>query len=122
MACPEIVNLCFVAGDTVTIDWRYTEQDGTPIDLTGVTAQMQLLNNITDENQVIDMSGGITDPINGEGVFSLTNTESQSLLPVGTGDNPASITFTSRVKLTYSDSTTQTIAGINVEINQGGIR
>lgn len=123
MACAQSVSLCFVAGDTITIDWQYTEQDDlTPIDLTGATAQMQLLDNITDQTEVIDMTGGITDATGGKGRFSLTNVESQSLLPVATGDNPASKKFTSRIKLTYSDTTTKTIAGVDVTIEQGGIR
>ena len=123
MACPDSVKLCFVAGDTITIDWQYTEVDGvTPIDLTGATAQMQLLNNITDQNQVIDMTGGITDAPNGLGQFSLTKVESQSLLPVGTGDNPDRINFVSVIKLEFADTTEETIAGVDVEIKQGGIR
>jgi len=122
MACPQIVDLCFVAGNTVTIDWSYTDSDGAPIDLTGATAQMQLLNAITDQTQVIDMTGGITDAPNGLGTFSLTKTESQSLLPVGTGDGDPSIKFTSRIKITFADTTAKTIAGVNVTIEQGGIR
>lgn len=122
MACPSKVELCFVAGDTVIIDWQYTDVEGLPIDLTGASAQMQLLDSITDQTQVEDMSGGITDAINGLGQFSLTNVESQDLLPVGTGDNPASIGLTSVIKLTFIDTTTDTIAGIDVTINQGGIR
>lgn len=121
MACPEIVNLCFVAGDTITIDWQYTENDNvTPIDLTGATVQMQLLESITDAGQVIDMTGGLTDEAQGRGVFSLTNTESQGLLPIGSPST--SVNFVSRIKITYSDTTTKTIAGVNVEIEQGGIR
>jgi len=123
MACPDSVNLCFVAGDTITIPFQYLEDDGvTPIPLTGATAQMQLLDNITDQNQVIDMTGGLTDEANGLGLFSLTKIESQSLLPVGIGDNSASIGLVSVIKLTFSDTTTKTIAGVNVTINQGGIR
>ncbi len=122
MACPQIVDLCFVAGDTITINWQFTEQDGTPIDLTGATAQMQLLENITDQDDFIPMTGGLTDSALGVGVFSLTSAQSQTLLPVGSGDNPASKNYTSRIRLTYSDSTIETIAGANVEIEQGGIR
>jgi hypothetical protein len=121
MACPEIVELCFVAGDTLTIDWKYTENDGvTPIDLTGATVEMQLLNSITDLTAVKVMNGGLIDAEAGEGQFSLTNTETQALLPIGS--EPASISFVSRVRITYSDSTTKTIAGVNVTIEQGGIR
>lgn len=123
MACPEVAALCFVAGDTIEINWQYTASDGeTPIDLTGATAQMQLLDKITDLVQVVDMTGGLTDPVSGTGSFSLTNVQSQALLPVGSGDNDDSIKFVSVVLLTFADTTTKTIAGIRVEIEQGGIR
>ena len=123
MACPASVSLCFVAGDTITIDWQYTEVDGeTPIDLTGATAKMQLLDKITDQTQVIDMTGGLTDEPNGIGQFSLTKAQSQSLLPVGTGDNTPNINFVSVIHLEFSDTTTKTIAGVGVTIEQGGIR
>ncbi len=123
MACPDSVSVCFVAGDTITIDFQYTEKDGvTPIDLTGATAQMQLLNAITDENSVKVMTGGLTDPVNGIGQFSLTKVESQALLPIGTGGNTADIEFVSTILITFIDTTTKTIAGVDVEIKQGGIR
>lgn len=122
MACPESVSLCFVAGDTVTIDWQYTEADDiTPIDLTGATAEMQLLNKITDVTPVKVMNGGLTDPANGVGRFSLSNIESQDLLPV-VADGKTTIAFVSVIKITFSDTTTKTIAGVGVTINQGGIR
>lgn len=124
MACPDSVNLCFVAGDTVTIPFSYTEFDGeTPIDLTGATAEMQLLNAITDDTPVKVMNGGLTDPANGLGEFTLTKVESQALLPVQPGGGgAANISFVSVIKITYSDGTTRTIAGVNVEFKQGGIR
>ena len=59
MACVQFTNVCFTAGDTVNLDFQYLEDDGvTPIDLTGATAQMQLLNDITDVSQVDDLNGG----------------------------------------------------------------
>ena len=122
MACPDSVSLCFVANDTMTINWQYTEVDKiTPIDLTGATAEMQLLNKITDTTSVQVMTGGITDPLLGFGVFSLTKSETQALLPIVQDENE-SITFVSVVKLTFADTTTKTIAGIGVSIEQGGIR
>lgn len=121
MACPSKINLCFVAGDTLNINWQYTDGDDVPIDLTGATAQMQLLDKITDVVQVDDMTGGIVDAVNGLGLFSLTNTETQTLLPVIL-DGAASRLLTSRIRLTFADTTTKTIAGIDVTIEQGGIR
>jgi hypothetical protein len=121
MACVEFANTCYTAGDTITIDWLYTDDEGTPIDLTGATAQMQLLNAITDLTQVIDMTGGITDAENGAGTFSLTKVESQSLLPI-VAEGPASKSFVSKIRFEFSDTTTRSVAGLNVDIEQSGIR
>tara|TARA_R110002096_G_scaffold394407_1_gene589722 strand:- start:51 stop:416 length:366 start_codon:yes stop_codon:yes gene_type:complete len=121
MACVEFGNTCFTAGDTITIDWTYTTDEGVAIDLTGATADMQLLESITDVSQFIDMTGGITDAVNGAGRFSLTNTQSQTLLPIIT-DGPATKSYVSKVRFTYADTTTQSVAGVNVDIEQSGIR
>ena len=121
MACPNAVTLCFVAGNTLTIDWAYTSNEGAPISLVGATAEMQFLNKITDVAYVIVLTGGITDEVNGTGTFSLTNTQTQGLLPVVQDENDA-ITFVSRIKLTFADTTTRTIASVTVTIEQGGIR
>ena len=122
MACPVSVSLCYVAGDTITIDWQYFESDNvTPTDLTGATADMQLLNKITDVSSVKTMTGGLTDPVNGLGQFSLTKIESQALLPIVL-DGPQSIKFVSVIRLTFADTTTRTISGAGVTIEQGGIR
>jgi hypothetical protein len=121
MSCVEFGSTCFTAGDTITMDWSYTTDEGVPVDLTGATAQMQLLEAITDVNQFIDMTGGITDAVNGTGRFSLTKVQSQTLLPIIEGGQ-ASKKYTSKIRFTYSDSTTASIAGINVDIEQSGIR
>lgn len=122
MACVEFANICFTAGDTVNIDFQYLEDDGvTPIDLTGATAVMQLLNDITDVTQVDDLNGGITDAANGSGRFSLTNTETQALLPIVLDGSP-SIVFISKLRITFADTTTQSIAGANITFEQSGIR
>lgn len=122
MSCTETVKLCFTAGDTMTINWVYTEVDGlTPIDLTGALAEMQLLDKITDVTPVQIMTGGLTDPANGVGAFTLTNTETQALLPVVLDANER-IAFVSVIKITFADLTTKTIAGVDVDIEQGGIR
>ena len=82
---------------------------------------MQLLNKITDVTPVKVMTGGITDPLLGFGVFSLTKAETQALLPVVQDENEL-IKFVSVIKLTFADTTTKTIAGVGVDIEQGGIR
>jgi len=121
MACVNFAELCYIAGDTVNIDFQYLEDDGvTPIDLTGASAEMQLLLNIDDAAQVDDLNGGITDPVNGVGRFSLTSTESQALLPIVGGN--ISIDFISHMRFTFADTTVRTVAGSNVEIKQTLIR
>tara|TARA_R100000951_G_scaffold42268_1_gene35566 strand:+ start:86 stop:451 length:366 start_codon:yes stop_codon:yes gene_type:complete len=121
MACVEFVNLCYTAGDTVNIDFQYLEDDGTtPIDLTGATAEMQLLEDITDLTS-IPITGGITDPVNGVGAFSLSKVESQALLPILEG-TPASIAYISKLRFEFSDATTRSVAGANITFEQSGIR
>jgi hypothetical protein len=124
MACVDFVQTCFTAGDTVNIDFQYFEDDGeTSIDLTGASAQMQLLSSIGAVAQFDDFNGGITDAANGKGTFSLTATESQTLLPLPiVGDEPTSSTFVSKLRFTFADTTVKTVAGMNVSIEQNGIR
>lgn len=121
MACVQFADICFTAGDTITIDWQYTTDEGVAIDLTGATAQMQLLESITDITQVVDMAGGIVNAANGSGTFSLTKVESQSLLPIVEG-GPQSKKYVSKIRFTFADGTTKSIAGVNVNIEQSGIR
>jgi hypothetical protein len=120
MACVQIGDTCFTAGDTITIDWQYTTDEGVAIDLTGATAEMQLLESITDVASFITMTGGIVNAVNGSGTFSLTKVQSQTLLPIGSA--AASKKYTSKIRFTYADTTTKSIAGINVSIEQSGIR
>jgi hypothetical protein len=121
MACVGFGDTCFTAGDTITIDFQWTTDQGVAIDLTGATAEMQLLNAITDTTSVVTMTGGLVDHANGSGTFSLTKVQSQELLPI-VADGPASISFISKIRFTYSDTTTETVAGLNVTIEQSGIR
>lgn len=124
MACVDFVQTCFTAGDTVNIDFQYFEDDGeTPIDLTGADAKLQLLNSIGDVSQVDDFNGGITNPTSGQGTFSLSATESQALLPLPiTGDEAIQAVFVSKLQFTFADTTVKTVAGLNVTIEQNGIR
>ena len=121
MACVQFAELCYTAGDTVNIDFQYLENDGvTPIDLTGATAKMQLLEAIDSLAATEDMNGGITVPTNGQGRFSLTAAESQLLLPIVTGNTV--IDFISHIRFVFADTTVRTVAGANLEFKQTLIR
>jgi hypothetical protein len=121
MACVEFANLCYIAGDTINIDFQYLEDDGTtPIDLTGATAKMQLLDSFTSLTAVEDMNGGITEPLLGSGRFSLTAAESQALLPII--DAIPNVSFVSHIRFTFVDLTIKTVAGADLVFNQTGIR
>lgn len=124
MACVQFASTCFTAGDNIDIDFQYFEDDGvTPIDLTGATAKLQLLTSVTAINQTDDFNGGITVPLEGSGRFSLDATESQALLPIPTTEGePASTSFVSKLQFTFSDSTVKSVAGLNVTIEQNGVR
>lgn len=119
MACVNFVNLCHIAGTNIYVDWSYTDDEGAPIDLTGVNAQMQYLTDPNDVSSVIDLSGGVVDGVNGLGRHSLTISESQSLLPIGSG---SSVNFISNLMFTYPDTTKEVVAGVNTTIEQNLIR
>jgi len=124
MSSIQFVQTDFTAGDTINIDFQYFEDDGeTVIDLTGASAQMQLLSALGNVAQFDDFNGGITDAVNGKGTFGLTAVESQALLPLPiTGDEPTITTFISKMRFTFADTTVKTVAGLNVSIEQSGVR
>ena len=122
MACIQSVALCYMAGATVDIDWQYTEDDGaTPVDLTGATATLSLLDAADDLTAIEDFTGGITDATNGSGTFSLTKVESQALIPLGT-DGVLKISFVGTIKIVFADTTVAYIAGLNVTFEQNASR
>ena len=120
MACPNFVNLCHVAGTNVYVDFQYVDDEGLPIDLTGVTAQFQYLTSASDLTSVIDLTGGVTDGINGLGRFTLTPAQSQTLIPIG--DTDTTKIFKSHLMFTYPDTTIEVVAGVDSTYNQNLIR
>jgi hypothetical protein len=124
MACVEYGQTCFTAGETITIDFQLLQNDGvTPEDLTGATAEMQLLESLSSISATVNMTGGLTDPVNGIGRFSLTKVESQNLLPLPiTGEETTTKSYTSQIKITYVDTTVEFVSGLNVNIEQNAIR
>ena len=118
MACPGTFELCFVADNTLTIDFVYKPVGD--MDLTGATAEFQFLNAVTDPTAVIDLTGGFTDTSTGQGTFSLTRTQTQGLLPIGQPES--SIVFVGDIRITFADNTARTIARGTVTIEQGANR
>lgn len=106
MTCAANDNPCVIAGDNLFYALTYTESDKiTPIDLTGAIAKMDLRESATNAVVVQSMSGGITAPTEGKMEFTLTDSETASLLPRA----EASKSFTFSVKITFQDLTEQTI-------------
>lgn len=120
MACVNFVNLCHIAGTNVYVDFQYTDDEGNPIDLTGVSAQFQYLSSAQDAASVIDLTGGVTDGPNGLGRFTLTPVQSQSLIPIG--DTETTKIFKSHLMFTYPDTTIQVVAGVDSTYKQNLIR
>lgn len=114
MSCPGTDSPCAIAGDDLYYDVTFSEADGTPIDLTGATAAMDLRESVTSGSVAQAMSGGITVPANGQMRFTLTDTETAALLPRA----EASKTFAFSVKITYSDATEETILTGTYTFNQ----
>ena len=122
MSCVQFAPVCYTAGATVKIDWQYTEDDGvTPVKLTGATATLSLLDSVTDAAAVIDFTGGITDEPNGSGTFSLTSTQSQLLIPIGTADVLKRV-FVGTIKIVFADTTVDYIAGLDITFEQNASR
>ena len=120
MACVNFVNLCHIAGTNITVDWSYTEDDGvTPIDITGVNAQLQYLTNANDVGYTMELSGGVVDGLNGLGRHTLSITQSQGLLPIGSG---IKANFISQLMFTYPRGDKEVVAGINTTYEQNLIR
>ena len=120
MACVKFVNLCHIAGTNVYVDFQYTDENGQPIDLTGVTAKFQYLENASDDTSVIDLNGGVTDGPNGLGRFTLTPAESQTLIPIGS--EKTNRKFLSHLWFQYPDDTIQVVAGVESDYHQNLIR
>tara|TARA_R110002020_G_scaffold302123_1_gene517528 strand:+ start:35 stop:394 length:360 start_codon:yes stop_codon:yes gene_type:complete len=106
MACVASDNPCVIAGDDLIYALTYTEADKiTPIPLTGATAKMDLRESVTDVAVAQSMSGGITSATEGKMEFTLTDVETAALLP----RSEVSKNFTFSVKITFQDSSEQTI-------------
>lgn len=117
--CVVSESLCFIAGTDFFFDLQYLEADQiTPVDLTGATAVMQLLENTVDADEVLTFNGGITDAPNGLMRFSLTNAETQSVLPLP----ELKKTFVSDIQLTYTDLTKEVILRTTSTAEQGRTR
>ena len=115
MACVGTDNPCFIAGDDLLYAIQRTENDKvTPIDLTGATAKMDLKDAVTDVAVVKTMSGGIVDAANGLIHFTLTDDETEALLPRAEVSN----SWVFSVKLTYSDASERTILAGTLTLEQ----
>lgn len=124
MACVNFVNLCYIAGTTITVDWSYTDDEGEPIDITGIDADFQYLNNASDLTSVIDLTksgvNGVVDGLGGLGQHTLTIAQGQGLLPIG--GTETTIDFISHLQFTYPDTTIEMVAGVKSSYEQNLIR
>lgn len=115
MTCQASDTPCLIAGDDFFYDVTYTEKDKvTPIDLTGATAKMELRDSVTSAVVEVTLSGGITNPTAGQMRFSLTDSQTATLLPREVAEK----TLSSSIKITFSDATEQTILIVNLRVEQ----
>ena len=114
MACVGTDNPCLIAGDDFAYPIEFTDSDLVPKDLTGATAKMDLRVLATSSTVTQSMTGGITDPLLGLMLFTLTDAETAALLP----RSEAIKTLVFSVKLTYADLTEQTIMTGSLEFEQ----
>lgn len=105
MACVATDSPCFLAGDDLFYSVEFKDSDGVAYDLTGATAKMDLRDSVISATVAQSMSGGIVSAELGQMAFTLTDIETAALVP----RTVASRSFVFSVKLTYSDTTEQTI-------------
>lgn len=91
------------AGDSLDIIFQFTdEHDGTAIDLTGMTVEFRLKENLTDTdtNAVLTKTGteggttsGVTftDPVNGEAVVNIATDDTATVVDDGSGTRADSV-------------------------------
>ena len=114
MSCVGTDNPCTIAGDDFSYPVEFADSDGNPRDLTGATALMELREAATSATVTETMSGGITDPTLGLMLFTLTDVQTAALLPRA----EASKFLVFSIKLTYSDTTEQTIVTGTLALEQ----
>ena len=117
--CVVTQDLCMIAGCDFFFDLQYLEDDETtPIDLTGSTAILQLLDSTDSPAAEVTLTGGITVPLQGQMQFSLDGSQTQDLLelPALTKD------FVGDVHLTYPDTTCEIILRVTATVDQGRFR
>jgi len=113
--------ICMIAGNDFYFDLQLLKNDDvTPVDLTFTSATMQLLESDDSISATITMSGGVTDPEQGLMRFTLTDVETQSLLPIAEGN--IKTTYVADVQITYQDSTKEVILRVDASVEQGRIR
>lgn len=119
--CVVSQSLCIIAGNDFYFDLQYLEDDEeTPVDLTGAAAVMQMLESDTSLTASVQLTGGITDAPNGMMRFTLTDVETQELLPISGG--AAKDSYVSDIQLTYVDLTKEVILRASTSVEQGRIR
>ena len=114
MACVGTDSPCFIAGDDLYYPLEFQDSEGAAYDLTGATAKMDLRDSVTSPSVTQSMTGGITSALLGQMAFTLTDAETAALLP----RTEANKSFAFSVKLTYLDSTEQTILTGSLELEQ----
>ena len=113
-------DVCFIAGTDYYLDMQLLNADDTPIDISGLTIESQLLEDDTSLTQEIDLTVTIVSPTEGKFTISLDNTETQSTLPIA--DQEASKKYVSDILVNWSDGTKEVILRLNYTVDQGRTR
>ena len=113
--------ICIIAGNDFAFDLQLLQDDEvTPVDLSEATAVMQLLESDDSLTATVTLTGGVTDGANGLMRFTLTDVETQSLLPIAEGNIKTS--YVADVQITYLNTTKEVILRVDAAIEQGRIR
>lgn len=106
------------ANNDFPMSFTLTNDDGTPFDLTGATAEMQIREVNTDVTIKETATGGIVDASGGVIDMSLSNVQTRNMLPIAT----ANFTYVYDILITYADTTEETVVTGQMNLVQGVTR
>lgn len=106
------------ADNDFPISFTLTNDDGTPFDLTGATADLQIREVNTDVAIKETATGGIVDAINGIIDFALDDIQTRGMLPIATAD----FRYVYDIQITYADTTKETVVTGTMNMVQGVTR
>jgi len=106
------------ADNDFPMSFTLTNEDGSPFDLTGATADMQVREKNTDAAIKETATGGIVDEAGGVIDFTLSDVQTRNMLPI----SEATFKYVYDIQITYADTTKETVVTGVMNMVQGVTR